>query len=744
MPARHPSDWGGLLDTLQSWLFYNDPSVVLDTTGNAGNLLEGLGVDSMTEDLTIIKLEDTADEEEGDPVIAPSDNHGEWLESMGVADYLRSLAKERDTSRSDQSSRELADNPSADVVCCLEMGNRRQYTDDNTRVYLESSLGVTSRPQFERVLSALAALHEGGRGVFFLPRSMLVSYESVFEYLQGFRLHVIIDLDSEQFGLEEIDPRFEVSAILVEKRSTNDDENLVRHITLDQFDDRLGSLIHCPTAHLSKMELTNHDLDLMTVDQRAFTEFPPEVAYKVPHLLPIFRSDEFVSLGEIEGVTVHRGTQLSPPRAFYFTLGEIKKSAINSDLFTPIVTRDALGETTYSIADLDVEQFVLDLRHPIREIEEEDPALSEKEILEKLRSSGYEHAVDYVTSKISDWSPRTGYWFCPFLHQDVDRFALVTRELSADAEWTQVNLDSVILDQNCIGIACTDPDAEQGISQVIQTQGYQRLIEGLFDSSFGGVIHYKKYLIDEIPIPRRALTEDFRMQTESIYPPESYRDEVQLAEHLQECVREEPARETFESLLEPNDEYAWAWFLSPDEYQEFTQKWKADPENAKQFVADRLTEEDVKRIERDLKRDSVPSERSQIVTELLDEYRNRKNRLFLYGATPQFEGVLVDWAEQNGHTVEEDDDGNLVVNVGDEESGETVPKTLSGLLRHYLRDGFGEFLHEHVRTSRNEVAHGAIVDNDRRQATMFLLCLYALYRRTLLDTETSTDYSTKG
>lgn len=734
MPARHPSDWEGLLDTLQSWLFYNDPSVVLDTTGNAGNLLEGLGVDSTTEDLTTIKLEDTANQEEGDPIIVPSGNHSEeWLESMGVADYLRSLAGEGDTSRSDQSSRELADNPSADVVCCLEMSNRRQYTDDNIRRYLESSLGVSGRPQFERVLSALAALHKGGRGVFFLPRSMLVSYESVFEYLQGSRLHAIIDLDPEQFGFEEIDPRFEVSAILVEKRSTSDDEDVVRHITLDQFDDRLGSLIHCPTAHLSEMELTDYDLDLTTVDQRAFTEFPSHVAYNVPHLLPIFRSDEFVSLGEIEGITVHRGTQFSPPEAFYFTPGEVKKSAINSELFTPIVTRDAIGETTYSIADLDIEQFVLDLRQPIREIKEENPGLSEKEILDELHSSGYDHAVDYVTSNISDWNPRTGYWFCPFLHQDVDGFALVTQELSADAEWTRVDLDSVILDRNCIGIACTDPDAEQGISQVIQTQGYQRLIEGLFDSSFGGVIHYKKYLIDEIPIPRRALTEDFCMQTEPIYPPESYRDEVRLTELLQECVREEPTRETFERLLEPNDEYAWAWFLSPDEYHEFTQKWETDPEDAKQFVADRLTEEDVKQIERDLKRDSVPSERSQIVTELLDEYRNRKNRLFLYGATPQFEGVLVDWAEQNGHTVEEDDDGNLVVNVGDEESGETVPKTLSGLLRYYLRDGFGEFLHEHVRTSRNEVAHGAIVENDRSQATMFLLCLYALYRRTLLN-----------
>jgi hypothetical protein len=743
MPVRHPSDWEGLFDILQAWLFNNDPSVILDTTGNAGNLLEGLGVDSTTEDTTAIALENTLDDEEGGPVIAASDNHSEeWFKTIGVADYLRSLPKEGDKSRDDRSSTAPADDPSAGAVCCFEMSHRRQYTDDDIPGYLENSLGVTGRPQFERVLSALVALHEGGRGLFIVPRSMLASYESVFEYLQGFRLHAIIDLNPNRFRFEEIDQRLDFSVILV-KRNSTDEDDLVRHITLDRFDDRLGALIHSPTAHLSGIELTDDNLDLTTVDQQVFTEFPPHVACNVPHLLPIFRSEEFVSLREIDAVTVHRGAQLSPPEAFYFTPEEIKKSAINSELFTPIITRDALREATYSIAESEVEQLVLDLRQPIREIEEENSDLSKKEILKELRRSGYEHAVDYVTSNVSDWNPRMGYWFCPFLHQYVNRFALVTPELSADAEWIRVDLNSVVLDRLCIGIACTDSDAEQGISQIIQTQGYQRLIEKLFDSSFGGVIQYNKYLINEIPIPCRALTENFRIQTESIYPPESYRDEVRLTELLQECVHEEPARETLGRLLEPNDEYAWAWFLSPDEYQEFTQKWETDSEDAKQFVANRLTEEDVKQIERDLKRDSIPSERSKIVTELLEEYRNRKNRLFLYGATPQFEGVLVDWAERNGHTIEEDEDGSLVVNVGDEEAVETVPKTLSGLLQHYLRDGFGEFLHEHVRTSRNEVAHGAIVENDRSQATMFLLCLYALYRRTMLNTKTSIEYSTK-
>jgi hypothetical protein len=733
MPPRHPSDWEGLLDILQSWLFSNNPSVILDTTGNKGDLLTGLGFNSGSEDLTALALRTTSDEAEDFPGVVPSRNYDYGrIESLSISDYLGSLVEMEKERENDQASDEAEDLPLADVVCCWEISNRRQYTDD-VEGYLNHLLGYAGRPKFERVLSAFAALQDGGRGVLVLPRGMLVAYESVFEYLEGVRLNAIIDLDSERFGFEEIDPRFEMSVVLVENRPQGDNQSTVRHISVNQFDDRLGALIHSPPDHLHEINLTNYPLDITTVDQQAFLEFLPQVAFNVPHLLPIFRSDEFVPLGELNGVSVRQGIHHALAEEFYFTPGEVEKSGIDLNLFTPILTKDTIGEAGHSITDSDIDQFVLDLRQPIQDIEERALALPEDEVLEEIRKIGHGHAVDYVTSNIPNRNPRTGYWYCPFLSQDEDNFDLVTRELSSDAEWIRVDLASVILDGRCIGITCTDPYVGRGVSQVMQTKGYQRLIEELFDSSFGGVIHYNKYLIDQIPIPSRALSEEFSTQTESIFPPESHRDEVQLTELLYDCVHEESVRNTFERLLEPNDEYAWAWFLSPTEYQEFTQKWESDPEDAKQFVADRLTQENFEHIKRDLERDAIPHERAQIVGELLDEYRNEKNRLFLYGITPQFEGVLVDWAEQQGHRTGETEDGNFVVYVG-EDHDETVPKTLSGLLKYYLKDGFGEFLHTHVRESRNEMAHGGIVENDRRQATMFLLCLYALYRRTSLNT----------
>lgn len=733
MPARHPSDWEGLFETLQSWLFRDNPSVILDTTGNDGNLLMALKGSSGLKCRTTITLRNPNSEGEVFPPLGQSANFDEGgVESLDISDYLSTLVESDDGVDNEQVNHVAIDPKRADVVCSFEVNNRRQFTDSEVERHLDGLFSVNSQPKFERVLTAIAGLREGGRGIFILPRSMVVAYESVIEYLGDVRLHAIIDLDSERFGFVEVHSQFELSVILVENSPADIEQSIVRHITVDQFDDRLGALIYSPLTHLPEIELTDDPVSITTVDQQAFLEFPPHVPLNIPHLLPMFRSDEFVPLGEIEEVSVKRGVHQPLAEEFFFTPGEIEKSSIDSGLFSPIVTMDTIGEAAKSITDSDLDQFVLDLRQPIQDIGEREQSLSQDEVLEELRNVGYEHAVDYVTTNIPDRNQQMGYWFCPFLSQDEGSFDLVTRELSPNAEWVRVDLESAILDSRCIGITCADPDVGQGISQTMQTQGYQQLIEELFDSSFGGVIHYNKYLIDQIPIPRSALRNEFGTQTKSIFPPESHRDEVQLTELLCDCIHEESVRDTFERLLDPNDEYAWAWFLSPAEYQKFTQKWESDPGDAEQFVADRLTEEDIEQIERDLERDVIPKERAQVVGELLNEYRNQKNRLFLYGIAPQFEGVLVDWAEQQGHRTGETDDGNFVVYIGDD--NETISKTLSGLLNYYLKDGFGEFLHTHIRESRNTIAHGGIVENDRRQATMFLLCLYALCRRTLLAT----------
>ena len=127
MLARHPSDWEGLLDTIQSWLFNNDPSIILDTTGNEGDILSTLGASSESEDRTTITLRNSSDEAGDFPMFVPSKNSLDGqFESRDISDYLRSLVETGHQTGSDRVSHRPADTPLADVVCCLEMNNRRQ------------------------------------------------------------------------------------------------------------------------------------------------------------------------------------------------------------------------------------------------------------------------------------------------------------------------------------------------------------------------------------------------------------------------------------------------------------------------------------------------------------------------------------------------------------------------------------------------------------------------------------------
>ena len=725
MSALHPEEWDGLFATVHSWLFDGDVRTVIDTTGNTGNLLTTLQSRYIQPECTWIKLavDSTADT----PPIRffPDDCYSEGgSETVTVSESLQNA---------DKGSNETVPPNLADVVCGFELANRKEYTEKSVPDELKRLLGREGRPEHERILSSIATLRDGGRGMLVVPRSMIMSYNTILEYFDHTRIHAIIDLNSNRFGFEEIDRRFQFSVLLFEKQDLRDGEQLVRQLRVDEFDERLGFFIQAPVSHLSGVDLNEKSLKFRGVPQQDLLDYPPQVPFNIPELLPIFRSDEFVKLGELDDVAIHRGLQQPLPDAYYFTKSEIDKSSISSDLFSPIITYETLANSGRVVTEAEMEQYVLDLTEQVKEVKRSIDDSSMEEILDGLSNQGYSDAVNYLSTNIEQRSSRTGYWFCPFLSQTEREFALAFPRLAPDAKWTRVDCDSAILSYKCLGISCNDEITARGISRAVQTKGYRRLIEDLFDSSFGGVIHYKHYLIDQIPIPRRGLTQDFDDRSDSLFPLETHRSEVRLTELLAGCVQNELARETFENLLAPDDEYAWAWFLSPEEYDEFIQKWETDPEAAKQYVVDHLGDEDIEQIRSGLSDESIPPERSQILEELLEEYLNQKNRMFLYGVAPQFEGVLMDWAEYQGHELGTDDNGNFVVYVDADDQQRVVSKTLSSLLRYYLQDGFGEFLHEYIRERRNELAHGSIVENDRNQATIFLLCLYALYRRTVLD-----------
>ena len=323
------------------------------------------------------------------------------------------------------------------------------------------------------------------------------------------------------------------------------------------------------------------------------------------------------------------------------------------------------------------------------------------------------------------------YWFCPIQFGSPDSPDLVLPELSPDTKWRRVSVDEAVVDRMCYGIECDNDILTLGIHRTLNTKAYNRLIETITGSLGPGVIRYLQYQINQIPIPCEVLSEGFVRQSAQLFPPSTRQDEIRLKELLLDCTTSEASRNSFELLFDSDDQFAWAWFLSVEEYEKFTQLWSEDEERAKSYVAERLDEHVIESIDVSLEREDIPPSRAEIIDELLDEFNENKYRLFLYGIAPQFEGVIMDWAAERGHEVRRGDDGQPYVFIPTDKGEETVRKSLTALLKYYLRDGFGEFLLNQVRDARNNITHGEVVANDRDQAAMFLLCLHALCRRTL-------------
>jgi len=150
----------------------------------------------------------------------------------------------------------------------------------------------------------------------------------------------------------------------------------------------LGFFIQAPVSHLSGVDLNEKSLKFRGVPQQDLLDYPPQVPFNIPELLPIFRSDEFVKLGELDDVAIHRGLQQPLPDAYYFTKSEIDKSSISSDLFSPIITYETLANSGRVVTEAEMEQYVLDLTEQVKEVKRSIDDSSMEEILDGLSNQG--------------------------------------------------------------------------------------------------------------------------------------------------------------------------------------------------------------------------------------------------------------------------------------------------------------------------------------------------------------------
>jgi hypothetical protein len=227
----------------------------------------------------------------------------------------------------------------------------------------------------------------------------------------------------------------------------------------------------------------------------------------------------------------------------------------------------------------------------------------------------------------------------------------------------------------------------------------------------------------DIPIIETALDEDIYDRMEPFFPPSDNNDLVSLNQILIESCSTEEGKQALRRYIASRDDYAWSWFLTLPEFEEFQQLVKKDDEEAREFILDHFDQKLLDQARKTFENIDFFEDRRELLNDLLTEFEQGHYRAFLAGIVLQFEGVLADLVEEAGGEIIEKD-GDTEFKMPGQKRSET--KNLNNLIRLFFDGVVSEFLHETIRQRRNKIAHGDVIENDQDLSIHFFITFYAL------------------
>lgn len=593
-----------------------------------------------------------------------------------------------------------------------------------------SELGVaSSHTGLSTYLAVEGMQHvaEGGRGAFFLTLGQMARFDILEHALDIGRIHSILLIGKPGKMIGEW-PSQPLAVVLFENVPMKGDSEDIRivEVTSETLDSRANRLVQAPPRQVSSEDVVDIDgLDYRTISADDIEQLATRLILYEPQLAPFLRADETVPLEQVvNSIRVNRPTGAN--EFFYFESSELEKLDFPRRFLTPVVKRPP-EDSSLNLTPEQVSHYALDLREYIDSLEQSETNISEESVLQSLREDGYTRVAEYIEDhrELAD-RPTFQYrdfWFCPFRRRDRSSEVLLFGRYS-EGSWYRLQDSEVIVDQNWYVFECESESAES-LHRLLNSEPYQNLL-----TYFG---HSSEQLYQSVPLsdlqrlpvatgPLEEGLEDFS------FPPTRRREQRRLDEAVVERCRDTTASEALGSLLDPDDRFAWAWFLTPDEYEKFKQMYEANEERAEGFIASRLLESELREMLDHIAESDLHTERWEIIEELAEEFQQENYRLFMYGATPQFEGFIMDWARRNGHTVVWRNGRPYVEIASQDEQNDTepIPKGLGALIDVFLPRGFGDFLRDEVKELRDETAHGEVIADSREQAAICFLSLHTL------------------
>ncbi|WP_340100501.1 HsdM family class I SAM-dependent methyltransferase [Salinibaculum salinum] len=578
------------------------------------------------------------------------------------------------------------------------------------------SIGPTAAAGF--VAKAAAHLKEGGRGAFVLPKSALKN--DLLQHLtESCSIHRIVELPIGTFNYARA-PELVLLTFVKEESAREERATGIARFNRPELPKNARGLFEQPLEEIVQNRHNPYNAEIVRASHSDLEGGNVMRILSNPPIYDIVTSEQFPRLGDLPGVTVGTGIQTGDNDFFYFGVEEKDESDIDERFFRPLIKNPR--DDIQSITEDQIDQYVLDLQFYVEEQEKKGVKLTEENIIEQLETDGHNGLADYIRD--ASVNPRKrGPYFLPQYRGKIDSVDLVIPEFFDTPRCYSVEVEDAMFDNTMIGVHVEDDQMADALSRLLNTPLYKE-----FFQTFAGTMNLDWYRMNigqakDIPIIEKALIEDMFDRMDPFFPPDYDNDLVNLNQLLIESCESDEERQALRRYLASRDNYAWSWFMTLPEFEEFQELLESDKEGAREFIVDRFDQELLDQARNTFENIGFFEERRELLNDLLMEFEKGHYRGFLAGIILQFEGVLADLVEEAGGEIIEEDHGTKFKMPG---KGRSQTKNLGKLISHFFDGAFSTFLDETVRQRRNQIAHGDVIENSRELSIHFFISFYAL------------------
>ncbi|ELZ06175.1 N-6 adenine-specific DNA methylase domain-containing protein [Natrialba chahannaoensis JCM 10990] len=569
------------------------------------------------------------------------------------------------------------------------------------------------------VAKAVSHLKDGGRGAFVLPK-MALKDGLLNQLTESCSIHRIVELPLGLFA-DSHSVELVILTLVKEERDPQAKKTGIARFNQMELPDNARGLFQQPLDAILENRYNHYDAELVKTSHADLEGRNILRMLSNPSIYDILTSEGFTKLGELSGVEIGSGVSTGNNDIFYFDSSEKEESGIDERFFRPVIKNPP--DDIRSISEDVINLYLLDLTRYIETLEAKGMDLTEQRVLEELENDGYTELVEYVESSPLHHQGN-GFSFIPNYLGKFQNPNLIIPKFFDEPVCYTVEVDDAVFDSTVIGVQVDGEQRRDALARLLNTPLYREFFQTYAKSMDLNWYRIHITQLREIPIIEQALNEDTFDRLEPFFPPEDDNDLVKLNHILIESYETEREKQALRRYLASRDNFAWSWFLTLPEFDEFQELLESDRKQAQEFVIDRFDQELLDQARQTFRNVEFFEERRELLDDLLMEFEEGHYRGFLAGIVLQFEGVLADLVEEAGGDIVEEDGKTEFKMPGKHRSQKR--KNLDNLISQFFDGVFSEYLHETVRQRRNRIAHGDVIEDSRTLSIHFFVSFYAL------------------